>query len=74
MATEKKSISFDAAVLSEALARVEASGGNLSAFVNAALARELKLARGRELLVEDERELGPVPDEIRAEVAAQWPG
>jgi hypothetical protein len=48
-------------------------GGNLSAFVNAAVLRELRITRGLELLAEDEAEFGPVPDSMRAQVAAQWP-
>jgi hypothetical protein len=35
--------------------------------------RELRIARGLELLAQDETELGPVPDSIRAQVAAEWP-
>jgi hypothetical protein len=73
MASQKRSISFDEAVLSEAEALVGAAGGNLSAFVNAAVLRELRLARGRELLAEDDERFGPVPDHVRADVAEQWP-
>ena len=73
MASQKRSISFDEAVLLEAKQRVAASGGNLSGYVNAAVLRELRLARGKELLEADERRFGPVPDEVRADVAAEWP-
>lgn len=73
MASQKRSISFDAEVLGEAERRVAEAGGNLSAFVNAAVLRELRVARGLELLAADEAAHGPVPPAIRAEVAAEWP-
>jgi hypothetical protein len=41
--------------------------------VNAAVLRELRIARGTELLAQDEKELGPVPEAVRAQVAAEWP-
>ncbi len=74
MASRKRSISFDTAVLAEAEERSDAAGGNLSAFVNRAVRRELQIARGLDLLAQDEAEFGPVPESVRAEVAAQWPG
>ncbi len=70
MATEKRSISFEADLLAEAEGL---AGGNLSALVNAALTREVKLARMGRMLADDDAEFGPVPDEVRAEVAAEWP-
>ncbi len=73
MASEKRSISCDETVLAEAESRVAATGGNLSAFVNGAVLHELRVARGRELLAEDDERLGPVPESVRAQVAAQWP-
>jgi hypothetical protein len=73
MASQKRSISFEESVLHEAEQRITESGGNLSAFVNAAVLHELQVMRGRELLAEDEAQYGPVPAEIRAEVAAEWP-
>jgi hypothetical protein len=73
MASQKRSISFDDSVLAEAERYASAHGGNLSAFVNAAVLRELRVARGVELLAADEAELGPVPEPVRAEVAAEWP-
>jgi Arc/MetJ family transcription regulator len=73
MATQKRSISFDDAVLTEAERRVATQGGNLSAFVNAAVLRELRVARGTELLAADEAEYGPVPADVAADVAAEWP-
>lgn len=73
MATQKRSISFDESVLAEAERLSSTRGGNLSAFVNAAVLRELRVTRGLELLAEDEARLGPVPDAVRAEIAAEWP-
>jgi hypothetical protein len=73
MASQKRSISFDGTVLAEAERRAAAHGGNLSAFVNAAVLRELRIARGTELLAADASELGPVPESVRAQVAAEWP-
>jgi hypothetical protein len=73
MATQKRSISFDESVLHEAELRIAESGGNLSAFVNGALLRELQVARGRELLAEDDAEFGVVPAEVATQVLAEWP-
>jgi Arc/MetJ-type ribon-helix-helix transcriptional regulator len=74
MASEKRSISFDESVLHEAEQRVEeGAGGSLSAFVNAAVLRELRVARGLDLLAEDEAQFGAVLPEVRAQVAAEWP-
>lgn len=73
MASQKRSISFDESVLSEAEQRIAATGGSLSGFVNAAVLRELRVARGLDLLAEDDRRFGPVSDEVRAEIAAEWP-
>jgi hypothetical protein len=73
VATQKRSISFDESVLHEAEQRLSGSGGNLSAFVNAAVLHELQVTRGRELMAEDDEQLGAVPAEVRAQVAAEWP-
>lgn len=73
MASQKRSISFDQSVLAAAEHHAAAHGGNLSAFVNAAVERELRIARGAALLAADETELGRVPESIRAQVAAEWP-
>ncbi len=73
MATQKRSISFDESVLREAELRITGSGGNLSAFVNAALLHELQVARGSELLAEDDTEFGAVPAEVETQVLAEWP-
>lgn len=73
VASQKRSISFDESVLAEAERQAAALGGNLSAFVNAAVVRELRVARGQALLAEDDEQFGPVPADVRAEVAATWP-
>lgn len=73
MASQKRSISFDESVLHEAEQRLAGSGGNLSAFVNAAVLRELRVARGLDLLAEDDARLGEIPARIRTEIAAEWP-
>jgi hypothetical protein len=74
MASQKRSISFDESVLHEAEQRVaQSEGGSLSAFVNAAVLRELRVARGLELLAEDDAQFGTAPAEVRAQVAAEWP-
>lgn len=73
MASQKRSISFDEAVLSEAEQRLGESGGSLSAFVNAAVLHELQVMRGRELLAEDNVRFGPVSPEVRVRVTAEWP-
>lgn len=73
MASQKRSISFDESVLDEAEQRLAVSGGSLSAFVNAAVLRELRVTRGLELLAEDNADLGEVPADVRAQVAAEWP-
>jgi hypothetical protein len=73
MASQKRSISFDESVLSEAEQRLAGSGGSLSAFVNAAVLRELRVTRGLELLAEDNADFGEVPADVRTQVAAEWP-
>lgn len=73
MASRKRSISFDEDVLAEAEERAAVTGGNLSAFVNGAVLQELRVSRGAELLAQDEEAYGPVPDAVRAQIAAEWP-
>ncbi len=73
MASQKRSISFEQSVLQEAEQSVARSGGSLSAFVNAAVLHKLQVIRGRELLGQDEAELGVIPAGVKAQVAAEWP-
>lgn len=73
MASQKRSISFEESVLNEAEQRLAESGGSLSAFVNGAVLHELQVTRGRELLADDEAELGAIPVSVKTRVAAEWP-
>jgi hypothetical protein len=73
MASRKRSISFDESVLAEAEERSTAAGGNLSAFVNGAVLRELRVAHGIELLADDDDEFGAAPESVQAGIAAEWP-
>jgi hypothetical protein len=68
-----ESISFDESVLQEAEQRLSKSGGSLSAFVNAAVLHELQIARGNDLLAEDDAQLGAASTDVRAQVATEWP-
>lgn len=70
MTVLKKSVAFDEKVGREA---VEVAGeGGFSRFVNDAVAWRLQQIRLQTLFDEWDQELGPVPDEVRREVAAQW--
>jgi hypothetical protein len=73
MATQKRSISFDESVLREVERRLARSSGSLSAFVNAAVLHELQVTRGRELLIEEDAELGAISPEVTAQVLSEWP-
>ncbi len=73
MASQKRSISFEESVINEAEQRLAGSGGSLSAFVNAAVLRELRVARGLEMLAEDNADFGEVRADVRTQVAAEWP-
>lgn len=73
MASAKRSISFDPKLLAAAenLARAEYDG-NLSALVNSAvresIGRNERLRKLREFLDQMDREFGPVPEAIKAEI------
>jgi hypothetical protein len=73
MAVQKRSISFDEAVLAEAERLSAERGGNLSAFVNGAVEHRLKVEGGRKLMEEDIERFGPIPESVRAEIDALWP-
>lgn len=60
-------------MLREVERRLGKSTGNLSAFVNAAVLHELQVTRGREMLAEDDAELGAISPEVSAQVLAEWP-
>jgi hypothetical protein len=70
MAVRKRSISFDAEVLerAEETALRNGYGGNLSKFVNDAVAKETRLQGLAHLLAEWEAEFGPITDEQRAQI------
>jgi len=70
VATAKRSISFDADLLAEA---EKLADGNLSALVNDALEQRVKSAGLAALLAELDREHGPVPEDVKAQVEADWP-
>lgn len=74
----KRSISFDASIIEELeQLAAEETGGNLSALVGQALEQRLKSRRLREALDERERELGPIPQEMKDEADRRldelWP-
>jgi hypothetical protein len=73
VAVQKRSISFDESVLAEAERLSAERGGNLSAFVNEAVEKQLKVALGRKLMEEDVKRFGPIPESVRARIAALWP-
>jgi hypothetical protein len=73
VASQKRSISFDESVLHEAEQRLAESGGSLSAFVNAAVLRELRVSRGLDLLAEDDKQFGAVSAEVKSQISAEWP-
>lgn len=68
--TVKVSISLDERLLAEA--RRLAPGGNLSAFVARAVARESRFEAMRQWLAEREAELGPLDRERVEQVKRQW--
>ncbi|HKG03754.1 MAG TPA: hypothetical protein VKB03_11260 [Conexibacter sp.] len=73
MAVQKRSISFDESVLAEAERLSAERGGNLSAFVNAAVEHQMKVEGGRKLIAEDIEKYGPIPESVIAEIDALWP-
>lgn len=70
MAVKKRSIAFDTSVLAEAERLSAERGESLSALVNAAVERQLKLEGGRKLMEEDIKRFGPIPKSVVAEVDA----
>lgn len=73
MPAAKRSISFDADVIAAAESEVRVSGTTLSAFVNKAVEKQLKLTGLRKLVEDHERDFGPVPQEVMEEIERQWP-
>jgi hypothetical protein len=69
----KRSISFDPDVLNAATREAQHRwDGNLSALVNEALRRQLKVHGLRRLLDDWDEKFGPVPDDVQAEVDREW--
>ena len=66
----KISVTVDADLLDEARRLAE---GSLSALVNEGLAHEVRRGRMREFLAEERAQLGPIPEDIVADVRAKWP-
>lgn len=71
MATEKVSVSLDSHLLEEA--RRRSGSGSLSGYISAGLRRQVLADRQAELLGEWERQFGPIPEELVAEMDALWP-
>lgn len=71
MTTAKVSMSLDVEVLAETRERAGARG--VSAYVNAAVRRQLRRDALDDLLDHMRAENGPVPDEMMEEVRRQWP-
>ena len=72
MAIQKLSIAFDAEVAEEARRRAGPRG--LSRLVNAAVRQYLQAIRLREFEEELAAEHGPIPDEVKRQVAEiEWP-
>lgn len=70
MAVEKVSLSLEEDVLAEA--RELAGSGELSAYVNGALRRQLQRDRLNGLLAEMDDEAGPVPADVMEEARTPW--
>ncbi|HEX3130024.1 MAG TPA: hypothetical protein VH394_22005 [Thermoanaerobaculia bacterium] len=71
MRTEKVSLTLDEALLAEA--REVVGSRKLSSYVNNALRLQLQHDRLADLLVELERENGPIEKGIMEEVRRAWP-
>ncbi len=70
MVVSKKSVAFDEDVARQAEERAGERG--FSRFVNDAVAQRLQAIRVAELHAEYEASSGPVSEETRADVAAEW--
>ena len=71
MPMAKVSVTLDEELLAEA--RRLAPAGNLSGLVSEALAQRVKLERARAFLADETDALGPLPEDLREQVRAQWP-
>lgn len=70
MVAMKKSVAFDPSVGEEALAVAGERG--FSRFVNDAVAQRLQAMRIEQLYADFTRRHGPVAEDVRREVAAEW--
>lgn len=70
MAASKVSLSIEEHLLAEA--RERAGRGELSAYVNEALRRQLQRDRLVGLLAELDAEAGPIPDDVMAQARKPW--
>ena len=68
MTTVKRAVTIDEDLEREARAL---AGGNFSAFVNAALERQVRAIKLDRLVRADEAERGPIPPDLRAQVDAE---
>lgn len=57
----------------EAAVKAEIGDREFSAYITEAVARRYQLDQLAKLLDEMDRESGPVPDDVRSEVASWWP-
>jgi len=71
VSTEKVSLTLEKELLAEA--RAVAGGRALSRYLNRALRNQLQHDRIAALLVEIEREQGPIDPRVMAEVRDEWP-
>ncbi len=64
---QQPTVRVDAVLSSAPLARTRRAPGNVK------LVFDLRLAEGRRLMEEDERDLGPVSKDVLNEVRSRWP-
>jgi hypothetical protein len=72
VASVKRSVSFDEAVLRAAEDEIARGDGNLSAFVNEAVRRQLKVTRMQRMLDEDDALYGPPDEALVQELMRRW--
>lgn len=70
MAMKKVSVTLDADLVAEIKTEVGVRG--FSAYLNDTIKRRRQHERLRGLLKELDEEFGPVPDEVRTQVAKEW--
>lgn len=70
MATKKVSVTLDADLVAEIKSEVGERG--FSAYLNDSIRRRRQYERLRRLLREMDEEFGPVPDDVKQQVAREW--